>query len=115
MARAERRGTEIGARGRDVLGQADPSQAAKPSTFVDRSDLSHAPYLIDKTCEQGRGIVPSPCESERDGHVQVDNGQDGDGLRTPPACASEYPADAQARRDETKDCRLVKSLLNDVG
>ena len=88
------------------------SYCDRPPQTLDRS---HAPYLIDKTGEQGRGIVPSPRQCKRHGHVQVDHGQDGNGSRTPPACTSEYPSDAQAGGYKTEDCCLVKSFLDDSG
>src|SRR5260370_41989028 len=44
-----------------------------PSHFIDRSHVWQALYLTNEICEQGRGIVPSPSESERKGHVQIDH------------------------------------------
>jgi hypothetical protein len=43
------------------------------SAFIDRLHLWQALYLSNKTCEQGRGIVPSPHQSKRQRHVQIDH------------------------------------------
>jgi hypothetical protein len=85
-----------------------------PSRFIDRSHVWQALYLTDEICEQGRGIVPSPSESERKRHVQIHHRQDDNGFWAPPACASKDPSHAQAGRHETQDCCLIKSLLNDA-
>jgi hypothetical protein len=71
-----------------------------PSTLSNRSHLWQALYLTNETCEQGRGIVPSPRQSEPHRYVQIDHGQYGNGFRAPPPCASKNPSDAQAGRHE---------------
>jgi hypothetical protein len=43
------------------------------STFIDRSYPWQALYLANEICEQRRGIVPSPHESQRQKHVQIDH------------------------------------------
>ena len=43
------------------------------STFIDRSHLWQALYLTNEACEQRRGIVPSPRQSERQRYVQIDH------------------------------------------
>jgi hypothetical protein len=40
----------------------------------DCSRVWQAPYLSNKICEQGRSIVPSPRESQRQRHIQIDHG-----------------------------------------
>jgi hypothetical protein len=51
-----------------------PASAPSPQPLLTARISRMRPYFIDKTCEQGRSIVPSPRESERHGRVQVDHG-----------------------------------------
>src|SRR5580704_11889519 len=39
-------------------------QSPTPSAFIDRSHVWQAPHLVYKTCEQRRGVVSSPRESQ---------------------------------------------------
>src|SRR5580658_8202099 len=71
------------------------------STSIDRSHVRQAAYLTNKTCEQGRGIVFSPRQSKPQRNVQIDHGQNDNGCRRPPACASKHPSHAQPGRHET--------------
>src|SRR5579859_5824053 len=86
----------------------------RSSRFIDRSHVWQALYLTNEVCEQGRGIVLSPSESERQRHVQIGHGQNGNGFWATPACGSKDPSHAQAGRHETQDGCFIKSLLNDT-
>jgi hypothetical protein len=50
------------------------AQNPTPFTFIDCSHVWQALYLSNKICEQGRGIVPSLRESQRQTHIQIDHG-----------------------------------------
>jgi hypothetical protein len=69
-------------------------RSASVSALIDCSHFRHALHLLNETCQQGRGIVPSPRQGEQDGYVQVDQGQDGNGLGRAPTRASKNPSDA---------------------
>ena len=57
----------------DVRDTSDQTRHYRAS-FVDSSHFWQAPYIRNKICEQRRGVVPSPCESQRQRHLQVDHG-----------------------------------------
>jgi hypothetical protein len=50
------------------------TQNPTPLTFIECSHVWQALYLSNKICEQGRGIVPSPRESQQQRHIQIDHG-----------------------------------------
>src|SRR5689334_13718411 len=91
------------------------STLLRPSTLVNCSHVWQAPDIANKIGEEWRRIVPSPRESQRERHVQIDHGYDNNGFGTPPSRGSKHPPHAQAGRYETQDSCLVHSLLNDAG
>src|SRR5690349_21554222 len=93
----------------------DVTAASYGGATVDCSHVWQALYVANKLGEQGRRIVPSPRERQRERHVQIDHGYNNNRFRTPPSCGSKHPPHAQAGRYETQDRRLVHSLLNDAG
>src|SRR5580658_11081009 len=68
-----------------------------------------------ETCEQRGLVVLSPGEGKLLRQVHIDYRQQDDASRTAPTCGSKDPSHAQAGRNQTEDCRLVFSLLNDDG
>jgi hypothetical protein len=88
---------------------------AMDSALVVSSHGWQSPHISDEASQQWGGIVASPSKCLGLKNLQVDHRGYDNTFRAPPARGAEDPSHAQPSRNETEDCCLIESLLNDVG